>query len=147
MDNMIDKKNDKNIKDALGRSILVNYEDSYYYPIDKKIDNVNDFFNQAEKEIKKNGYIKCFKKSPSIKNHSIVKIKLKKQNRFISTSNPHHFSIINKILSDIPGEDLPAKEWVNLKYAGYAGSLNPSEPFIRVCDIHSIEYNGIEYKI
>ncbi len=147
MDNVIDKKNNKNIKDALGRDILASYEDSYYVVIDTQVKNVDDFFNHIEKQIKKYGYIKCFKKSPKTKNSTIVKVNLKKSNKFISTSNPSHFAILNRILTDAPGDELSPKEWVNIKYTGYAGVVNPRETFIRLCDIHAIEYNGIEYNI
>lgn len=147
MDNVIDKKNNKNIKDALGRDIMVNYEDSYYIVIDTGVKNANDFFNHIEKYIKKYGNVKCFKKSPKTKNSTIVKIKIKKTNKVISTSNPNHFSILNRILTNNPDDELSPKEWVNIKYTGYAGVLNPKEPFIRLCDIHAIEYNGIEYNI
>lgn len=147
MDSEKDKKTTQKIKDALGRPLEIDDNEPYYIYVNGSINNVSDFYKIAEKVIKNKGAILCHKKSDKKSKETIIKISFKDYAKFLNASNPKHYAIINKILRSVPHDFLNPKEWVNIKYAGYAGIIDQKDLSVRLCDIHAIEYNGLEYNI
>lgn len=141
-----DKKDKKFVLDGLGRPALCDRDSFYFVCFEKPIKDINDFFKNAEKTIDKTGFIKCYKEKPKSSKNA-VKIKVKNKSRIASMSLPEHFSIMDKILTSYPNENLSKHEWKTIKYTGYCGVYNPAEKIILVCDPHCIEYKGIEYNI
>jgi hypothetical protein len=147
MESKKDIKNEKKIKDALGRPLEVDHDSIYYISIIGHINNVSDFYKSVEKVLKNTGTILCHKKSNKNYNHTLVKVSFKDYAKFLNPSNPKHYAIMNRILRDIDHNSLNSNEWVNVKYAGYAGIINQKDSSIKLCDVHAIEYNGLEYNI
>lgn len=137
----------KSIKDALGRTISRADDQIYFVLIGEPISDVNSFFKNAEKTIGKIGFIKCFLEEPKGSNKTIVKVKIKKDKRLACTSMPKQFSFLNKVVTTEPNDEMSNHEWKTILYCGYCGVFNPSENFVRICDLKSIDYNGIMHKI
>lgn len=141
-----DKKDKKIVKDALGRPVMCDKDSLYFISFEKPIKDISEFYKNIEKTISDIGFIKCHRVKPKgVKN--LAKIKIKEKSKLASLSIPEHFSIINKILTSYPDENLSVHEWNTIKYTGYCGIYHPAGRKLLLCDPYCIDYKGIEYSI
>ena len=145
MDNKEPPQNVKIVKDALGRPISRDKDKVYFVQLSSPATNVNDFFKEVQKEMKKKGFIKLQLEQPQVK-QSFARVKIKPAAKVACTSIPQQFAVLKKILTNVPNDDLVNHEWKTILYCGYSGVYNPSENFIRFNDIDNIFFTGSEFK-